>query len=201
MLLKRKRLLVWGLLGFCAIGGALFGAQLANGGAAQPLAVFNSTSAASASDPQGFIQSLADDVGNVPPGLTNHLGQPLVGQARDLITGAGTANDTLSAFPTSNGNVCYEVRAAGSCANPDTDQSGAGISWGILSIHGTGTRVFGVVSDEVAKVEVEIGGVNHPAVLNRNGFYYQVPDGASGDDVQQIVATWNDGSVHPVSVH
>jgi hypothetical protein len=129
------------------------------------------------------------------------MGQPLVGQAHDLIANIGTVHDTLSAFPTSNGDVCFEVRAAGSCGNPNTDPSGAGITWGILSIRSTGTRVYGVASDEVAKVEVEIGSIDHPATLSDSGFYYQLPDGVAGDDVQQIVATWKDGSVHPVSVH
>lgn len=200
MPLNRKRLIVLGLVGCCALSGALAGARLASGGQTQPLAAFSSTTAPSAADPNGFIQSLADDVGNVPPGVTNHMGQPLVGEARNLITNAGAAHDTLSAFPTSTGGVCFEVRAAGSCGNPSTDPSGAGITWGILSIRSTGTRVYGVASDEVVKVDVEIDGVNHPATLNNSGFYYQVPDGLTGDDVQQIVATWKDGSVHQVSV-
>src|SRR6266498_3052851 len=36
-------------------------------------------------------------------------GEPMLDNAKDLISGAGTEGDTLSAFPTDRGRVCYQV--------------------------------------------------------------------------------------------
>lgn len=200
MFLTRKRLLVGGIVVCCAASGGFVGATLASGGQTPSVAAFTSNSAPPAPDPAN-IQNLADDVGNVPPGATNHDGTPLTGQARALITNVGSAHDTLSAFPTSNGDVCFEVLAAGTCGKADNSGPfGAGITPFILSVGGV-TRVYGAASDSVARVDIEIGGANSAATLGNNGFYYQLPDGVSSSQIEAVIATWKDGSVHTFPVH
>lgn len=167
-----------------------------------PVAAFGSSTAPPASDPAA-VQNLADDVGRVPTGETNGAGAPLTDQARDLVRNVGTSGDTLAAFPTTSGEVCYEVEGNGSCGFVDGRAPyGAGIAFSMLWDRNTGeTRVFGVAADQVKSVDVEIAGVEHPAVLDNNGFYYQLPDGVPDTAVQQILATWTDGSVHAFPVN
>lgn len=183
--------------------GASVGSALAGGNSSgtPPVAAFTSAAVPAASD-QAAVGSLASDVGHWPAGITNHQGAPLIGQARDLIRDVGTADDTVAAFPTTTGEVCYEVRGSGSCGF--VDKRGfydAGITFSILWDRASGaTRIFGVAANQVKSVTVEIGGVEHPAILQNNGFYYELPDGVSDNQVQQLFATWKDGSVHSFPV-
>lgn len=190
---------VLGLLAFAPIGGASLAHRVATG-----LGGLWSTPAPPPKDP-AEVQSFVDDWNTGPWGLENPAGVPLLGEARDLASGLGTAGDTITAFPTSDGAVCYMVMGAGSCGFLDSrDPVGAGITFGILSTRITGTtRLFGVASDEVASVNVVIDGIEHPAILRNNAFYYQLPQGISERDVEGVVATWTDGSTHtfPVSTH
>ncbi len=150
------------------------------------------------------VQNLADAViewnsQSTDPG--HATGAPLTSDARDLISNIGTADDILGAFPTANGGVCYEILAAGGCGNLNAGPwSNVGFTFSILYTQAGGSRVFGVTSDSVGKIEVETGGVDHPATVSNNGFYYQLPGGVSADQVQQIIATWEDGSVHTFSL-
>lgn len=65
------------------------------------------------------VQAFAQDVPNRPPGIAYRGGTPLPGKARDLLSGLGPAGDTITAFPTTSGEVCYMIQGAGSCANLD----------------------------------------------------------------------------------
>lgn len=204
MRLTRRGLLIIGLLVCCATAGTLVGATLAgaSGVGTSPVAAFTSSSAPPATD-QTFIQGLAADEGTPNPGTSaNPVGTPLPAQARDLIANAGPAHDTLGAFPTSSGEVCFEVLGAGDCGNVNGGEPyGAGISFGILGTRTGGTRLYGVASDYVAKVDVEIAGTDYPATLSNNGFYFALPDGITSDHIQSVVATWKDGSVHTYPMH
>lgn len=147
------------------------------------------------------VQNMTESATNEPPGVTYRGGKPLTGKARDLLSGLGTADDTLTAYPTTSGAVCYMILGAGSCANLETwPWNTVGFTFSIFSTRDGGTRVFGIASDKVASVRVEIGGVEHPMILENNALYYQVPPGERDSDIQQLVATWKDGSVHPVPV-
>lgn len=133
---------------------------------------------------------------------TRAPGVPLLGKARDLLQGLGSASDTITAFPTANGAVCYEIRAAGSCGRLDQwPWSAVGFTFSILYTRDGGTRVFGVAGDQVQTVEVEVADTYHAAEVRNNAFYYQLADGLSGNDVQRLVATWTDGSTHEFHVH
>jgi hypothetical protein len=125
-------------------------------------------------------------------------GRPLVSQSADLLSNVGSADDTLTAFPTSRGAVCYHIRAAGTCG---VLTGSAQITVSILWTRNSGGRVFGVAADEVARVQVVTGGLAHDALLRANGFYYELPEGIDSGDVERVISTLSDGSSHVVRVH
>ena len=94
--------------------------------------------------------------------------------------------------------MCFEVLGAGTCGQLS---SSTPISLGILYTRDTGTRVFGVAADDVMRVQIDIGGTLRDATLGRNGFYYQLADGATSNDVRQVISTTTDGQHHIVHVH
>lgn len=126
-------------------------------------------------------------------------GNALASKATSLLTNVGRdKSDTLSAFPTGRGQVCFEIKAAGTCGSVDTP---TGIIFAILSIRGRSTVLYGVAADNVTRVQVQIGGQLTDALLSGNGFYYQLPVDAAGGDVKQVLSTWADGSVHTDPIH
>lgn len=185
-------------LAFAPVGGASIAHRVATG-----LGDLWSSPAPPPKNPAD-AQNLANDVTNTPPGVTNQDGTPLAGKARDLLSGLGTTGDTITAFPTTNGTVCYELQGAGSCANLEKwPWNTVGLTFSIFSSGDGGTRIFGIAADKVASVGVVVAGVQHAATLQNNAFYYQLPAGVSESDIDQVVATWVDGSAHtfPVSSH
>jgi hypothetical protein len=90
--------------------------------------------------------------------------------------------------------ICYEINASGTCDRVDTS---TGITFGILNGGVGGTRVFGVVANKVVKVQVQVSGTLYDAVLKNNGFYFQLPAGASEHQLQ-VIASWDDGTTHSV---
>jgi hypothetical protein len=135
---------------------------------------------------------------NAEPG--NGTGRPVAAKAADLLTNVGTAHDTLTAFPTTkDGVVCFHIRGAGTCG--DLLRWPSHITFGVLWIRGTGGRLFGVAADDVTRVQVVIAGTPTDAMLRNNGFYFQMPRGTSGADVQQVVSTLSDGSRRVFPVH
>ena len=116
-----------------------------------------------------------------------------------MLSGIGPVGDTISAFPTSNGAVCYMIQGAGSCTNLDKwPWNTVGFTYGIFSTRDGGTRVYGIAADKVTSVSVEFAGVEHPAILGNHAFYYHLPPGVHDSDIQRVTATWDDGSVHSV---
>ena len=182
------------------LAGVVAGATLAfvkTRGAAEPPVAALDRAAHPATAQPGYAADLRQAVGrwnnerpSTAPGAPSN---PV-----DLITGIGKASDTLTAFATDRGWVCYEVLAAGSCGRVDLT---GGVTFSILSTRADGVRLYGVAADYVSAVEVETEDVWHPAVLRKNGFYYALPDGRQDSDVQFVRATWTDGSTHLVHVH
>jgi hypothetical protein len=189
-------LVVLGVLAFAPISGASLGQRVVSG-----LGGWWSSPAPPPKDP-AEVQSFAQDVPIVPPGITYRGGKPLPRVARDLLSGLGPADDTITAFPTSTGAVCYMIQGAGSCANLDKwPWNAVGFTWGIFSTRDGGTRLFGIVSDKVTSMSVEVDGVEQPAILGNHAFYYHLPPGVHDSDLQQVTATWTDGSTHSVPLH
>lgn len=123
-------------------------------------------------------------------------GEPLTAKATTLLAPAGTP-DTLRAFPTSKGRVCFEVLGAGTCGQLSASTP---ISITILYTRAGGTRVFGVAADDVTRVQIDVGGTLRDATLGTNGFYYQLGDDTTSDDVRQVISTTSDGQHHTLPV-
>lgn len=187
---------VLAVLAFAPISGASLAHRVATG-----LGDIWSTPAPPTKHPAD-VKSMIDS--GSPPGVVNHDGTPLPGEARDLLSGLGTGNETITAYPTTNGTVCYMLRGAGSCANLEHGSGPfrpLGFAFSIFSMRGEGPQVFGIAADKVTSISVVIGGVAHPALLQNGAFYYQLPSGVHDYDIQRIVATWKNGSVHPFEVN
>ena len=93
------------------------------------------------------------------------------------------------------------IQGAGSCANLEKwPWNTVGFTFGIFSTRADGARIYGIASDKVVSLSVEIGDLEHPAILENNALYYALPPGVHESDIQQITATWQDGSVHSVPV-
>ncbi len=115
------------------------------------------------------VQNFTDDWNDRPP-RPAHLqgGKPLPARRGILLSGLGPAGDTITAYPTSNGAVCYMIEGAGSCTNlKKWPWNTVGFTFGIFSTHDGGTRIFGIAADKVTAVSVEIAGVEQPAILEQ----------------------------------
>lgn len=190
-----------GLLCAAVIAGTAVGALAAVGGgspARPPAAALEDSSNTLAVTPPDVLDLAtavnrwndeAGQFGGPGPGL------PLPGRAKNLLTGVGRAGDTVAAFPTSRGLVCFEIKAAGTCGSLN---SPSGVTWAILSTRGN-SRVFGIASDAVARVQVEVKGVFHDAILRHNAYHFQLPAQLDDTAVQGLLVTWEDGSQHAVS--
>jgi hypothetical protein len=123
-------------------------------------------------------------------------GKPVLERAKPLLSNVGRERDTLTAFPTTNGVVCFEIRAAGTCGKLDTP---TGIAWAILSTRGS-TRVFGIVADEVSRVTVNVDGTDHRALLRSNAFFYELDEGVSESAIRSIASTSKAGSTRTITI-
>ncbi len=128
---------------------------------------------------------------------TTGPGEPLTDQATSLYTSADT-NDTLRAFPTSRGRICFEVLGAGTCGTVDPTNP---VTLAILYTKDAGTRLFGVASDTVTRVQVDLHSTVHDATLQQNGFYYHLPPAYTSDDIRNVISTTSDGQTHTFPVH
>ena len=199
--MTRRKTLFVGLMGAGAVGGAAVGALagIGSGSAPRPpAAALNETSGALAVTPADALD-LADAVNRWSDEAARFHGAgpgiPLPGQARNLLADVGRAGDTVTAFPTSRGLVCFEIKAAGTCGPLDTP---SGVTWAILSTRGN-SRVFGVASDAVARVQVDVDGLLHDAIFRNNAFHYQLAPTLDDTAVRGLLVTWRDGSHHAVS--
>ena len=197
---KRKRWTL-GLLCVAVLAGAAVGALAAIGRgstARPPAAALDDSSGTFAVNPSDVLDlASAVDRWNDEAAQFHGPGPgvPLPARAKNLLSGMGRAGDTVAAFPTSRGLVCFEIKAAGTCGSLD---SPSGVTWAILSTRGN-SRVFGIASDAVARVQVDVKGVLHAAILRHNAYHFQLPAELDDTAVHGLLVTWRDGSQHAVS--
>jgi len=182
----------------CSLAGVIVGTTMALAGNTNPPVAALIDSGRARTTAPADAQSLADAVARwneeyprTGPGI------PLTSEARDLLSGVGREGDTLTAFRTQRGDVCFEIRAAGTCGRVDTP---SGITFAILSTRTGGARLYGVAADQVVRVEIQVNGANSKALLRDNGFYYHLPQGTASSDIDRVTAIWNDGSAHAFPV-
>jgi hypothetical protein len=124
-------------------------------------------------------------------------GEPVLSKTENLLADVGSAHDTLTAFPTTKDRVCYHVLGAGSCGRLDMPN---GITFSILFVRNSGTRLYGVAADKVSRVQVVVDGVAHDATLRNNGFYFEVAKAGDDGKVDRVISTFNDGTTHTMDV-
>jgi hypothetical protein len=126
------------------------------------------------------------------------LGKPVPDESRLLLSGLGAGAAKLYAWPTSEGWVCWAWDAgAGSCA-PDfahgrVRASMMGIDPDELGVGVPGV-IVGIVPDDVVAVHVVVDGVEYPAILGGNGFFYELPTPkCSPKSFDSVWLTFRDG--------
>jgi hypothetical protein len=201
VMMHRRTRFVAGLLFVSIAAGAAVGALAAigRGSPARP-------PAAALADSSGTLAVMPPDVLDLASAVNRWNdeaarldspgpGIPLADRAKNLLSGIGRAGDTVGAFPTSRGLVCFEIKAAGTCGSLNAP---SGVTWAILSTRGN-SRVFGIASDAVARVQVDVQGVLHHATLRNNAYHYQLASQLDDTAVHGLLVTWKDGSQHAVS--
>lgn len=146
----------------------------------------------SASGRQGLASISRNEVGVSEDLLP---GQADLGEARTLISNAGSSGWTMVAAPTAKGGVCRALLTAqgryrsGGCINGFTERLPVVPA---RSRDASGkTVVSGLASDSVVAVAVVVGGVEHPALLTNNAFLFEM---ARPDGLEAVRATLDDGS-------
>jgi hypothetical protein len=133
------------------------------------------------------------------------LGEPLAGESRLLLSGLGVGNTSLYAWPTTEGGVCFAWdEGAGGCQRhfPRGEHRATfmGIDPDDEGVGAPGTLV-GIVPDDVVAVGVVVRGVRHSAVLERNGLFYELPDGSCTNwAFEQLVVNYRDGTSYTVPI-
>ena len=101
-------------------------------------------------------------------------------ESRLLLSDLGVRETTLYAWPTTEGWVCWAWDAgAGGCApNFANDDRVPVLMTGIdpdkLGVGAPGV-VVGIVPDDVVSASVRVDGVEYAAVVDRNGFFFELP--------------------------
>lgn len=120
-------------------------------------------------------------------------------ESRLLVSGLGVRRTTLYAWPTSEGWVCWAWDAgAGGCApnfaNDDrVPVAMTGIDPDKLGVGAPGV-VVGIVPDDVVAASVKVDGVEYAAVVDRNGFFFELPTAkCSPKSFNSIWLTFSDG--------
>jgi hypothetical protein len=126
------------------------------------------------------------------------LGDPIADESRLLLSGLGVGNVSLYAWPTENGWVCWAWGDGGGGCAPHFTQERRVVFMGIdpdqecIGYPGT---LLGVVPDDVVSAEVEVRGVRHPAIVESNAVFYELPDASFPMRAfDSLTATFSDGS-------
>jgi hypothetical protein len=141
-----------------------------------------------------------------PPDRWECPGDAVANESRLLLSGLGVRETSIYAWPTTNGGVCVAPAEGGaSCVlrfdrtqgrvsflGVDPDEEGVGLPGTIL----------GIVPDDVVSVDIELrGGQQRPAILDRNGFFDELPSGACPMGAfQSLTATYRDGTSKTVAI-
>jgi len=129
--------------------------------------------------------------------------------------GLGRLNTTLAIFPArEDQNVCYTTIGSDPTGSgllhcytprgPDAPDEIVGAQFHVMKMYtlngGPHTDVFGVASDDVQSLRVQVGGEWKTMPILNNGFFLEVPDAALAD-VGIVEATLANGSVQRWDTH
>jgi hypothetical protein len=124
------------------------------------------------------------------------FGNQIGDESRLLLADLGETHANLYAWPTTSGGVCTASgEGAGVCVNgfedravfmgwdPDTPGVGAPLTF------------VGVVPDDVVAARVKVHGIDHDALVQSNGFFYELSDAADTcAPVDSVTIFYQDGS-------
>jgi len=136
-------------------------------------------------------------------------------QLRVVGRALGRLNTTLAIFPArEHQNVCYTTIGSDPAGSgllhcytprgPDAPDEIMGARFHVIKMYtvngGPHTDVFGVASDDVKSLRVQVSGEWNAIPIFNNGFFLEVPD-ASFADVGIVEATLSNGSVQRWDTH
>jgi hypothetical protein len=133
------------------------------------------------------------------------LGDPIADESRLLLSGLGVGKTSLYAWPTTTGAVCWAWDdGAGACAHDFARGETRAIYMGIdPDDEGVGApgNLLGVVPDDVVAVDVQVRGEQQAAVVQGNGFFYELPDGSCTNwAFESFTVRYRNGSADTVPI-
>ena len=139
----------------------------------------------------------------LPPGISSEQwrdmspGDVVHEEGRLLLAGLGGEEDKLYAAPTRNDQVAHELlpNGGGGCGSPGPD----GLHMGWTQTERGDLVVYGLVSDEVAAVDVVVGGVTHEARMGENAFGLRLEQ-THDSDLERVVLRRRDGTRNEVAL-
>jgi hypothetical protein len=127
------------------------------------------------------------------------IGESVPEESRLLLADLGARKAALYAWPTTEGWVCWAWDAgAGGCApdfanDPRVPVLMTGIDPDKLGVGAPGV-VVGIVPDDVVAASVRVDGVEYGAVVDRNGFFFELPTAkCSPRSFNSVWLTFHDG--------
>jgi hypothetical protein len=126
------------------------------------------------------------------------FGDDIDGQSHLLLSGLGETNASLHAWPMASGGVCWAWGAgSGLCAQHFPAEDRAAVTGIDPDAMGAGTpgTIVGVVPDDVVAARVTVHGIDHDALVQNNGLFYEFPDGADTcRALDSVTISYRDGS-------
>jgi hypothetical protein len=160
-----------------------------------PRGVTDTVPAAVASELQSMLSSAPVEL---PARL--RVGALRLDQGRRLLGGLGPHNAALYAVPTASGELCLAFTGGPSGCEEGFNISP--ISFSSFDPDGLGVgepfTVYGLVPNEVTRIDVMVAGKAQAALLENNAFYYRLADPA--DWPEAINATFGGGRVETVTL-
>jgi hypothetical protein len=138
--------------------------------------------------------ALLDSVGE--PGLAGaSLGRPLYADTRLIV---GNVGDGVYALPTTSGAGCVGAvpNGGGGCGGPVQGLHGLSVEYDAPS-GGLPLRLYGLVGDDVRRVDVVVDGVPRQAELGENGYRIELAD-AGWNQVSKLVLHLRSGATEAV---
>jgi len=126
------------------------------------------------------------------------FGDDIAGQSHLLLAGLGETKASLYAWPMTSGGVCWAWgEGSGMCVKhfPAQDRAAlTGIDPDAMGAGAPGT-IVGVVPDDVVAARVTVHGIDRDALVQSNGLFYELADGADTCKVvDSVTISYRDGS-------
>ena len=126
------------------------------------------------------------------------FGEGVGEESRLVLADLGQTHAKLYAWPTTSGGVCWATgRGMGMCTNHFTGEDSAAFTGWDPDIPETGAPLtfLGVVPDDVVAAQVTVHGIDHDALVEDNGFFYELSDTADTcQPLDSVTIFYRDGT-------